>query len=312
MISNLAHDLRFAIRHLRRSYGFVLATSLTLALGIGSATAIFSLVDGILLRPLSFPHPEQLVALSTLEFPPGAPGTNLADANYLGTSYPDYFDWRRDNRSFQSLASCEQTARSFGKPNGEGTRVIVTARVSANLFSTLGVAPVLGRDFQSAEEAPGHLVVILSHELWVSDFAASPDVLGQTVNVSDVPHTIIGVMPAGVRYPVENPARFWTTLSASHDGPAPRTERRDDRSLDIVGRLKPGVTPEGARAEMETIERNLAAQYPEDRNDRNVDLSPLIEAAVWNVRPALTILSATVGVVLLIFVASSVVMFMVR
>src|SRR5262249_25532621 len=150
----------FATRQLRRSPGFALAAILTLALGIGATTAIFSLVDGILLRPLPFPHANRLLAIETLEFPPGVAATNLAAANYDGTSYPDFFDWQRQNQTSASLASYNVNYRLFAKKDGSHADVVVGGRVSANLFSTLGVRPALGRDFTPEEELPGHRVVI--------------------------------------------------------------------------------------------------------------------------------------------------------
>jgi hypothetical protein len=134
-------NITFAVRQYRRSPGFTSAVVLTVALGIGATTAVFSLVYGILLRPLSFPHSEQLVAIETLEFPPGIAPTKLAAADRIGSSYPNYFDWHQQNHTLESLASWERGERLFSKVNGEGARVIPGARVSANLFSTLGVAP---------------------------------------------------------------------------------------------------------------------------------------------------------------------------
>ena len=184
MLSTFVADAKFAIRQLRRSPGFAASTIVTLAFGIGATTAIFTLVDGILLRPLPFPNRERLVAINTMEFSPGSP-TDKPDAGWaLETSYPNFFDWQRQNHTFESIASYQETARLFAKSNGDGAQVIGCGRVSANLFSMLGVAPELGRTFTPEEEQPGHRVVILSHELWVSLFAASPDVIGQMVRVS--------------------------------------------------------------------------------------------------------------------------------
>src|SRR5580700_2964190 len=194
MLSTFVADAKFAIRQLRRSPGFAASAIVTLAFGIGATTAIFTLVDGILLRPLPFPNRERLVAINTMEFSPGSP-TDKPDAGWaLETSYPNFFDWQRQNHTFEAIASYQETARLFAKSNGEGAQVIGGARISANLFSTLGVRPELGRTFTPEEEQPGHRVVILSHELWVSLFAASPDVIGQMVRVSDEPSIVVGVM----------------------------------------------------------------------------------------------------------------------
>jgi len=191
VLSTFLSDLTFALRQLRRSPGFAASAIITLALGIGATTAIFTLVDGILLRPLPFPKSERLVAIDTMQFPPGAPTDNLYNDWAIGSSYPNFFDWQQQNKTFESISSYQEVGRLFSKANGEGAQVISGGRVSANVFSTLGVAPELGRTFTPEEEQPGHRVVILSHELWVSLFAASHDVIGQTVRVSDEPSVIV-------------------------------------------------------------------------------------------------------------------------
>ena len=301
MFSTVIEDLTFGVRQFRRSLGFTATAVLTLALGIGATTAIFSLVDGILLRPLPFPQFDRLVAIDTLEFPPGVAPTNLAAADSVGTSYPNFFDWQQQNHTFESIASCNPNSRLFGRENGENARVIPGARVSSNLFSTLGVAPMLGRTFTSEEEQPGHRVVILSHELWVSDFASSPYVIGQTVKISDEVSTIVGVMPSGFHYPVDHPALFWATFAADSEGPKATTSLREWDRLSIVGRLKAGVAIEQARAELNTIERRLAEHYAEDRYRPGVSVAPLLTEAVSDVRSALSLLLiAVVGVLIIV------------
>ncbi|HEV2988107.1 MAG TPA: ABC transporter permease [Candidatus Angelobacter sp.] len=296
----LPHDLIFAVRQFRRNPGFTVTLVLTLALGIGATTAIFGLIDGILLRPLPFPHAGQLMAVTTLEFPPGVSPENVAAANGTGTSYPDFFDWQRHNHTFESLASCDLVPRLFSKNRGENARVAIAARVSSNLFSTLGVVPALGRAFAKDEEQPGHRVVILSHEVWVSDFASSPDVIGQTVKISDEPSTIVGVMPSGFHYPIDGPADFWTTFAADNEGPSPNTARRAANRLNIVGRLKPGTNIHQAVSDMNAIQRGLAQQYSENRYRLGVSITPLLEAVVSDLRPTLALLFAAVGIVLII------------
>ena len=295
-----SQDIRFAARQFRRRPGFTLTSLLTLALGIGATTAIFSLVDGILLRPLRFPNPDRLVAIHTLEFSAGTPAPNPAAANSLGVSYPDFLEWRQRNRTLDGVASCDEVPRLFSKPNGEGSRVLSAARVSADLFSTLGVSPTIGRSFDPEDEQPGHRVVILSHGLWMTDFAGSPNVLGQSVRISDEVHTIIGVMPAGFHFPVANPSHFWTTFAVDAEGPFPRISRRDDDRLYVVGRLRPGITIEQSVADLTALERRMAEQFPEERTKLSVSMTPLLEDAVAEVRPALSILLAAVAVVLLI------------
>ena len=300
MFSAVLQDITYAVRQFRRSPGFALTVVLTLALGIGATTAIFSLVDGVLLRPLPFPQADRLVAVGTLEFPPGVALTDLAAANNSGSSYPNFFDWQRQNQTFESLASYDTISRLFSKPDGAGARVMAGGRVSANLFSTLGVAPALGRMFTAEEEQAGHRVVILSHELWVSDFASSPNVIGQTVKISDEPSTIVGVMPSGFHYSIGQPAYFWATYAADNEGPTPGTSLRDWDRLSIVGRLKPGVELRQSLADLNTIQRGIAQRYSEDRYKLAVSVVPLLEEAVSDVRPALSLLFAAAGIVLII------------
>src|SRR4051812_28347341 len=300
MFSSVWQDLSFAIRQFRRNPGFTFIVVITLALGIGSTAAIFSLVDGILLRPLPFPNADRLVAINTLEFPPGVSPTNDDAAYPIGTSYPNFFDWQQESRSFDSLSSCDRIYRLFSKANGEGARVMSGARISDNLFSTLGVTTALGRTFAKDEEQPGHRVVILSHELWVSDFAASPNALGQIVNISDVPYTIVGVMPTGFHFPVDEPAYFLSTYSIDSESPDPVTSYRDDDRLLILGQLKPGVETNQALADLNTIQRRLAQQYSENRYRSAVSIVPMLDEAVSNTRSGLLLLLAAVGAVLII------------
>src|SRR5580704_11951079 len=304
MLSTVLQDVTFAVRQFRRSPGFAVTAVLTLALGVGATTAIFSLIDGILLRPLPFPHADRLVAIDTLEFPPGVAATNVAAANGVGSSYPNFFDWQRQSHTFESLASYDVIDRLFSKANGEGARVLEGGRVSENLFSLLGVAPALGRTFTADEEQPGHRVAILSHELWVSDFASSPNALGQTVKISDEPYTVVGVMPATFHYPIAQPSSFWSTYAIDAEGQTPITSFRDDERLSIVGRLKPGNGIPQALAELNTIQLGLAQKYSEDRYRLGVFINPLLDKAVSDIRPALSLLLAAVGVVLLIACAN--------
>ncbi len=296
----LTGDLTFAVRQFRRGPAFTVTVVLTLALGVGATTVIFSLVDGILLRPLPFRDPDRLVAISTLEFPPGVSAATSGAGYPIGTSYPNFFDWQRWNHSFESLASYDYQGRLFSKGNGEGAQVIRCGRISANLFPTLGVTPALGRNFTPEEEQPGHRAVILSHELWVSEFASSPAVIGQKVLVSHEPSTVVGVMPAGFHYATGEPGLFWATFAPDTEGPTPNISLRDSDRLAIVGRLKPGITAKVAAADLNTIQRDLAQHYSEDRNRPSVFIQPLLEEAIGDIRPVLLLLLASVGTVLLI------------
>jgi putative ABC transport system permease protein len=304
MLSTVVQDVRFALRQLWRSPGFAVSAIVMLAFGIAAATAIFTLVDGILLRPLPFPNPDRLAAVDTIEFPPGAPATNPEAGYHIASSYPNFFDWQRQNHSFESIASYDYQLRLIAKPNGEGAQVINCGRVSANFFATLGVAPEIGRTFTAEEEQPGHRVVILSHELWVSVFASSPHVIGQTVKISDQAYTVIGVMPAGFHYPLDEPAFFWATYAADAEGPSPKTSIREWDDLHIFGRLKSGATMRQGLADLNTIQRQLAQHYREDRFRPAVSIQPLLDQQLGDTRQVLVLLFASVGVVLLIACAN--------
>ncbi len=300
MLSSFAADVSFALRQLRRSPGFAVSAIVTLALGIGATTAIFTLVDGILLRPLPFPRADRLVAVQTLEFPPGVPATNPAAADSWGTSYPDFFDWRRESHSFEALSCYHEITRLFSRNDGVGARVLVGGRVSANFFPTIGVAPALGRNFAAEEEQPGHRVAILSHELWVSDFSSSPSVIGEIVKISDEPYTVIGVMPAGFHYPVGDPGFYWSTFSIEAEDNFHLTARRDSADLNVIGLLKRGVNMDQAQAELNTVQRGLSQQFSEDRLRPAVAVMPLLDEAVSDARTHLWFLFLSVGVLLLI------------
>lgn len=304
MLSTILQDLTFALRQLRRSPGFASSAILTLAFGIGATTAIFTLVDGILLRPLPFPNRDRLIAIDTIEFPPGMPTTSPDAGYHIASSYPNFFDWQRQNHSFESIASYDYQSRLIAKPNGDGAQVINCGRVSANFFATLGVTPEIGRTFAPEEEQPGHRVVILSHELWVSLFSSSPDVIGQTVKISDQLSTVIGVMPAGFRYPLDEPGFFWATYAADTEGPSPKTAIRESNDLHIIGRFKPGATVQQALADLNTIQRRLAQQYRENRFRPAVAIQPLLNQQLGDTREVLVLLLASVGVVLLIACAN--------
>jgi putative ABC transport system permease protein len=304
MLSTILRDLSFALRQLRRSPSFALSALATLAFGIGATTAIFTLVDGILLRPLPFPNHDRLVAIDTIEFPPGAPTTSPEAGYHIASSYPNFFDWQRQNHSFESLASYDYQERLIARHNGEGAQVISCGRVSANFFATLGVTPEIGRMFTADEEQPGHRVVILSHELWVSLFASSPDVIGQTVKISDQAYAVIGVMPAGFHYPVDDSAFFWATYAADSEGQFPKTSIREYDGLHILGRLKSGATMRQGLSDLNTIQRQLAQHYREDRFRPAVSIQPLLNQQLGDTREVLALLLASVGVVLLIACAN--------
>ncbi len=294
MLVSLRSDLYFALRQLRKSAGFAFIAILTLALGIGTTTAIYSLIDGVLLKPLPLPNPEQLVAANTGESHPGQ--TPTPD----GTSYPNYLDWRDRTRSFSQLAAYAGDARLISRANGMDGAVLPICRITANYFDTLGVQPILGRNFNPDDDQAGHHVVILSYGLWERLFASDKNILGTTILVSDQPFTIVGVMPKGFIEPRGDQAGLWTSFAPFLDGSAPRGKERDNGFAEIVGRLKPGITQQQARADLSTIQSSLAQIYPEDRYLTSVFVQSKLADITGDMRPALLLLMAAVFAVLLI------------
>jgi putative ABC transport system permease protein len=293
-MDTLLKDIRFALRSLRKSPGFTTVAILTLALGIGSNTAMFSVVTAVLLRPLPFPEPERLVAVATVS-PTG---------DMTAESYPDFYDWRQQNRSFQNLAAYRLDNLTLG---GLGDPLHVEANVvTSGFFETLGVQPQLGRTFRPEEEKPGNHVAILSDAMWRSKFQADPNVLGKSFSLGGKPYTIVGVMPSGFQFPVRpTPRELWITSAIDSEvdipGDTPFAASRGAHGLRVVARLKPGVTLEQAKQEMHGIAKALLKQYP-NTNTRHPDavVLPQLEALIGKTRPALLVLLAAVGFVLLI------------
>ena len=199
--------MRFALRQLRKSPGFAITTILTLALGIGATTAIFSLVNAVLLRPLPFPEPERLVSLQQADFEPGVPAN--AQENL---SYPDFFDWRAQSRSVAGMACYRHdsvTLTGSGDPQQLESQV-----VSSEFFRVLGVHPMLGRDFLPGDEKAGARVAVLSYALWQSMFGSARNVAGSAITLDGHSYTVVGVMPRGFVFPIQDPPpALWTTLA---------------------------------------------------------------------------------------------------
>jgi predicted permease len=297
---NLFQDLRFSIRQLRKSPGFALTTILTLALGIGATTGIFSLVNAVLLRPLPFPEPDRLL---NLQHENRKTGTIAPQS----LSYPDFFDWRSQNHSLSAIASYHDNSSTL--TNAGSAQILEGQVVSSDFFRVLAVHPALGRDLLSADENPGQNVVMLSHQLWQSTFNSRPDIAGTTITLDGKAYTVAGVMPEGFIFPIQNPApQVWTTLAfdaIDPDGDTPMTKQRGAHLLDVIGRLKPGVTVDQARADLSHIDSNMAAQYPESNKFyTSAMVRPELEALIGDSRPALHILFAAVSFVLLIACAN--------
>jgi putative ABC transport system permease protein len=316
-------DIGFALRQLRTNSRFTLIVVLTLALGIGATTAIFSVVSGVLLRALPFPDSERLISLRTIVYPHGeaegkeASGGTLNSGTPDDVSFPDFFDWRQQSQTFATVASYAYgTTRNFRPAGSELPRLIEAEYVSADFFRVLGVAPMLGRSFTLDDEQNESRPIILSHAFWVAEFHSSPDIIGSHITLSDRLATVVGVMPAGFSFPGSGePPGFWATfLRASYSGVSPSgmpqketvspASRRSDRTIQVIGRLKSGVSAAQARAELNTIQRSLADQYPEDRNAFGVAVQPLLEYVSGDYRQPLYLLFGAVTAVLLIACAN--------
>jgi predicted permease len=294
-------DLRFALRQLRKNLGFTVMATATLALGIGAATAVFSLVDAVLLQPLPFPQPDRIVALGTLE--KATAGSSAATVPN-DTSYPNFFDWRSRAHSFESIASHETDSFTLATGNAPAQRIDGMV-VSSDFFHVLGVGPALGRTFLRSEEQAGNRSVIISHSLWQTAFNASPSAIGQTLHLSDESYTVVGVMAASFQFPNAPDAQVWITPSLTQEGKNSSGQQRGWNQLDVIGRLAPGVSIEQARAEMQTIQQTLASQYPdEDKLETAVSVKPQLQDLVGDIQRPLNILFASVCALLLIACAN--------
>lgn len=300
LVETLLQDARFALRLLRKNPGFTLAAVLTLALGIGVNSAAFSLVDAVLLRPLPYQHPERLMLVS--ESLP-----QLGDKD-IGVAAAEYLDYRDGNRSFSQIAAYETDGFNL---TGPGAPLRVTAaKLSASTFPLLGVKPTLGRTFTEDEDRfAGPKVVVLSNALWVSHYGRDPQIVGKVVKLDEQQFTVIGVMPASFRYPFDGSplaerADVWVPQAIS-------PERLKDRVREFgvypIARLKPGVTPAQAQADVELIAANFMRQHPETYSGtiRVVPHAyPYAAHTIAKTRPLVLLLEAAVLCVLLIACAN--------
>ncbi len=281
----LMQDLRFALRQFRKNPGFGLTAVLMLALGIGASVAIFAFVDAALIKPLPYADPNRLVA----------PTEMAAAFGRANLSYQDYQDWKRENKVFASLDVYTGTGYLLRTPSG--TQPVPAARVSDGFFRTLGVVPVLGRDFYAGEDKPGApKAVILSYSAWQRRFDGRKDVIGQTVSLSGVPMTVVGVLPASFHFAPRGNAEIWAVLQPDDSC----NQRRSCHSLNGIARLKDGVTVEAAQADTTTIAKQLERQYPDSNRGQGASVITLEEAAVGDVRPILLALLGGAGLLLLI------------
>ena len=291
MIEALAQDLRYGLRQLRCSPGFTLIAVLTLAVGIGANTAIFSVVDAVLLSPLPYPDPGRLVDVYQ----------KTQSGSYNVFSSPNFLAWRDHAQAFQQLAVW--TGKSYNLADANRPEHISGTPVTANMFSLLGVNPLLGRTFLPQEDLPGGpQVVVLSYGFWQQHFGGAPGVIGSSVKLDGESYTVVGVMPPGFQVP--NPGggyvagEIWVPLQIN---PAdPNSSARGLHSLFGIARLKPGVTLAQTEAQISNLSPQMAKEYPQTDAGFGLQLIPLLDDVVGTVRPVLQILLAAVGLVLLI------------
>src|SRR2546423_4105953 len=292
LFGDLTHDIRYALRVLAKNPAFTIIAVIALALGIGANSAIFSVINAVLLRPLPFKHPEQLVMLWENAAHTGFPRNTPSPANFL--------DWQKQAQSFTGMAAMVE--RSFNLTGvGEPER-LDGRRVSANLFDLLGIPAQLGRTFVPDDDRPGTHVVLLSHSLWQRLFGSDPAVIGLALSLNGESYTVIGVMPRLVQLPgfANRKDQLWVPIAF----PPEEAAQRGNHFLGVVARLKSGVTQKQAEAEMETIAARLARQYPDYNTRIGTVVVPLHEQLVGDIKPALLVLLGAVGFVLLISCAN--------
>ncbi|HZE57370.1 MAG TPA: ABC transporter permease [Chthoniobacterales bacterium] len=281
-------DIRYAIRMLAKSPAFTFIAVLTLGLAIGANTAIFSVVNAVLLRPLPYPQAEQLVRVFGTQ--PTLPEAPSSPANFL--------EWRTENQVFTHIATWN--GQGFNLTGTDKPERVIGARVSGDIFQLLGVQPALGRDFTAEEDRDGgDRVVILSYEFWQHRFAGDPNAIRQTITLSDQTYTIVGVMPRGFAFPGTR-TQVWTPVAFN----AAERATRDTNFIDVVARLKPGVSLQQAQANMTAVAQSQAQRYPETNFGVGVKVVSLQEHMVGNVRPMLVVLLGAVAFVLLIACAN--------
>ena len=285
LVENIVRDVSYSLRVLLKSYAFTIVVILTLALGIGANTAIFSFANGILLRPLPYPQSDRLAVIEET-----APKQGIRN---MGVAYPNFLDWRDQNTVFESLATHFGTSRFSMTLGGEASE-IRGSRVSYGLFEVLDVSPQLGRTFTMNEDRPEEDgVVILGYDLWQRNFGGDPNILGRTVVVSGRTRSVIGVMPRGFRFP--EVSELWVPLAVT-----PQIYTRQDHGLEAIGRLKDGVTVAQAQSEMDSIVARIAELNPLSNAGIVVKVSSLHDNLSGNYRDALLILLSVVGCVLLV------------
>lgn len=286
------NDLRFAFRQLWKSPGFTLIAVLTLALGIGANTAIFSVINAVLLRPLPYPDADRLMIITETD----------ANQPQISVSFPDYVDWKRDNTTFEEIAISRRESFNLSGLSGRAPEQISGALVSANYFKVIGLTPQLGRTFSEEEDrVGGPLLAVISDRLWERVFSRDPNVLGRSVSFGNQPYIIIGVMPPQMFSP--RTVEVWFPIMRRTDHPSWQT-RDNHPGLYGWARLKPNVTRDQALNDLKQIAARLAKQYPDSNSAVSVTVTPLLENQVGDYRPSLVLLLGAVVLVLLIACAN--------
>jgi putative ABC transport system permease protein len=292
-MTGLLQDVRYALRQLRKSLGFTAIAVITLALGIGANTAVFSVVDATMLRPLPYYQPERLIE---------AESVNTHNPQPSAICYPDFFDWRSQNHTLDHLVSYHQNSFTL---TGIERPVQLDAEVTSwDLLPALGARPELGRGFTPDDEKVGTRVILISHTLWTNQFGADRSIIGRVVRLSGDLYTVIGVMPSSFRFPVNKPSTsVWTTLAVDNDPTDPRSAitNRGSHFLSAFGRMKPGITISQIDQDLKSIAANLVKQYP-NTNTRHDSARALTEvnALLGDTRSVLMLVLGAVALVLLI------------
>jgi putative ABC transport system permease protein len=287
-MNGLLHDFNYALRQLRKSSGFTAVAVLTLALGIGANTAIFSVVNGALLRPLAFENPNQLVRIWHTP-----PAKSFPGMSTFSVSAANYVDWQNQNHVFRDMAI--YSYRGFTLTNSNKAEQVDACAASSGFFATLGVLPMLGRAFLPEEDRPGRSnVVVLSYRFWQEHFGANSAIVGHNINLDGQSYLVAGVMPPLFRFP--DYAQMWTPMGWTAEQRAVRGEHH----YMVIARLKPGVDLPQAQAEMNTISSRLEQLYPEDDKGWGAQVLPLRDDMISDVRPALLVLLGAVSFILLI------------
>src|SRR3954469_23359770 len=286
----MLNDFRYALRQLINSLSFTIVAIVTLALGIGACTAIFSVVNTVLLRPLDYPQPDRIVVIRE---------TQLPQFPEFSVSPPNYLDWEKQTKSYEYLAAYSGAGLNL---TGEGEpQRLVGVKVTGHYFDVYGVKPVAGRMLLPEEDAPGkNHVVVLSYAFWQRVFGGARDVVSRPIQLNGEAYQVVGVAPAGFR--LASKVDLWMPMAFKPDETA--NDARGGHYISVVGRLRPGVTVAQAKAELEVIAKQLATQYPDSNKGWGILMMPMQDYTVRDVKPVLYTLLGAVGCVLLIACAN--------